>query len=457
MSSVDSEFLQRCCDPGQGFDVVIVVASSPRTAAFWTHRLAAVRELLLPESTDLVVTEEDWAGGAGNGLGTLHALEQAERILTQRGRSLWRSLSVGRSVGIWHTAGRGKRLYPLPIHHGGDKSATVVPGELTIGTDVVSMRLLEAVLRQTSAFAVGGRISVFWGDQLTLPTVPVRVPETPVALIGRLGGVPNADDWQRLELNNYGLLAVRPGGCAMQLEKLTWTDFDALRPELGPLQAAATSLGSFTMTARVGQTLMALYAPELAGRTAKVDTDPGWWMPLTLPKAVAVRLCGEDAVSRVQRAFGGPLELGVMDVGEMAPWWDFGTVANWHDSCRAVLGSPELRQLLRTPDPVDGSVYVASDVAKGAVNSIIVDSATRELDVRDAVVVDCDVDTLTGFGVAYGLSGGSHILTGKIHASDGRGGTVSAPIDADGKVLWDTVIGENKGAWSDYARRYSSK
>ncbi|MGK0346393.1 MAG: hypothetical protein ACI855_002468, partial [Myxococcota bacterium] len=76
MTEVDSGFLQRCCSPAHGFDVVIVVASSAEAASFWRQRLAHVRNQVLGPHAELVVTEEVWAGGAGNGLGTLHGLEQ---------------------------------------------------------------------------------------------------------------------------------------------------------------------------------------------------------------------------------------------------------------------------------------------------------------------------------------------------------------------------------------------
>lgn len=457
MSLVDSSFLQRCCTPEYGFDVVVVVASSAEAANFWRQRLERVHSQVLGADTELVVTEEVWTGGAGNGLGTLHGLEQAEAELNRRGRSLWRALADGKSVGIWHTAGQGRRLYPLPIHHRGDKSRTIVPGELTIDGSPVAMRLLEAVLRQTSAFAESGRIGVFWGDQLTLPTVPMKRPTAPVALLGRLGPVPDAAAWKRLRLSNYGLLAVRTDGSAMQLEKLKWSEFDGLRGDLGSLTAAATSLGSFSMTAEVGQRLMAVFAPELSSRSAKLDTDPGWWMPLTLPEPVAIRLCGPDSVSRLRAAFDGPIGLEVLNLGESAPWWDFGTLQSWHDSCRAVLTSPELRLLLNTPSPMGDSVFVASPRVEGAHNSVIVGSTAVQLDVSDAVVVDCDVDRLHGSGVAYGLRGGTHTLTGGVCATDGQGGTVTAPIDSDGKATWDVPLGGNVKSWSTYAAGYSLK
>ncbi|MGK0348430.1 MAG: hypothetical protein ACI855_004520, partial [Myxococcota bacterium] len=440
-----------------GFDVVIVVASSAEAASFWRQRLAHVRNQVLGPHAELVVTEEVWAGGAGNGLGTLHGLEQAEVEMNRRGCSLWQALRDGKSVGMWHTAGKGKRLYPLPIHHRGDKSRTVVPGALTVGGTVMPMRLLEAVLRQTSAFAEPGRIGVFWGDQLTLPTVPMKRPTAAVALIGRLGPVPDAAAWKHHGLVNYGLLAVRADGSAMQLEKLEWSAFDALRPELGPLTAAATSLGSFSMTAEVGRCLMTLFEPELRARTSKLDTDPGWWMPLTLPEPAARRLCGAEAVSRLRDAFDGPLRLEVLNVGETARWWDFGTLESWHASCRAVLASPELRQLLNTPEPVGGSVFVGSSPADGAKRSVIVGSTVNHLDVTDAVVVDCDVDHLQGSGVAYGLSGGQHTLTGGVLATDGQGGTVIAPVNSDGKSRWSSALAGNAKSWSEYAEDYSLK
>jgi hypothetical protein len=107
--------------------------------------------------------------------------------------------------------------------------------------------------------------------------------------------------------------------------------------------------------------------------------------------------------------------------------------------------------LLNTPDPVGGAVFVASPTTGTALNSVIVGSTAIDLNVSDAVIVDCDVDQIQGSGVAYGLRGGRHTLTNNVCATDGQGGTVTTPIDSDGKALWDVRLSGNAKSWSAYA------
>ena len=46
-----------------------------------------------------------------------------------------------------------------------------------------------------------------------------------------------------------------------------------------------TSLGSFSLSAALMDALLAEFDSELAAKTASLDSDPHFWMPLTLKKA----------------------------------------------------------------------------------------------------------------------------------------------------------------------------
>ena len=42
------------------------------------------------------------------------------------------------------------------------------------------------------------------------------------------------------------------------------------------------SLGSFSLSAALLKALLAEFAPEITARAAKMDSDPHFWMPMTL-------------------------------------------------------------------------------------------------------------------------------------------------------------------------------
>lgn len=57
-----------------------------------------------------------FVGGAGNALGTFYAFQNAEKLASSRyGIDISSQLKAGSiSVGLYHTAGKGTRLAPLP-------------------------------------------------------------------------------------------------------------------------------------------------------------------------------------------------------------------------------------------------------------------------------------------------------------------------------------------------------
>ena len=52
----------------EGFKVVIICCSSLLQAKYWQQRLEAGRGSVLPIDSVVLSVEEDWLGGAGNGM-----------------------------------------------------------------------------------------------------------------------------------------------------------------------------------------------------------------------------------------------------------------------------------------------------------------------------------------------------------------------------------------------------
>jgi len=114
------------------FDVTIVCTTDDHQAAYWMDRLS--HGLLKKKEGGglypmVLAVSEDWndAGGAGNGLGTLYAFRKAASLAVQlHGVDLNRELADGKvSAGLYHTAGKGTRLAPLPASENNNKPGVV--------------------------------------------------------------------------------------------------------------------------------------------------------------------------------------------------------------------------------------------------------------------------------------------------------------------------------------------
>jgi hypothetical protein len=118
------------------YDVTIVCTTDDHQAAYWMERLAAgicshstKRKIGDSGSFPMVLAvSEDWGGsGAGNGLGTLYAFQKAHVLAMEKyGVDLNAELEKGNvSAGLFHTAGKGTRMAPLPASENNNKPGVV--------------------------------------------------------------------------------------------------------------------------------------------------------------------------------------------------------------------------------------------------------------------------------------------------------------------------------------------
>ena len=113
---------------GHGMDIVIVSTPSSHQREYWQQRLTATRGQVCSSEATVVAVHEDWPGGAGNGLGTLYALDAAAtEIRKTNGVELLSELADGGAVAVYHTAGKGTRLAPLPGTENNNKPAVKLP------------------------------------------------------------------------------------------------------------------------------------------------------------------------------------------------------------------------------------------------------------------------------------------------------------------------------------------
>merc|ERR1719159_884315 len=124
--------IARMKGPG-GFDAVIVCCSNLAGENFWQRRLEQTIQEVTGTPARVFCVHEDWDGGAGNGLGTLYAFRKACAKGATSGVDLAQRLRDGAAVAIYHTAGKGTRLAPLPGSENNNKPGVKLPGLLTIG------------------------------------------------------------------------------------------------------------------------------------------------------------------------------------------------------------------------------------------------------------------------------------------------------------------------------------
>ena len=151
-----------------GMDILIVSTTSDAQADYWQQRLHATRGQIANRDALILAVCEDWPGGAGNGLGTLYAIQKAAKLAKTRDkRDIICELRNGAAVGLYHTAGKGTRLAPLPGSEHNNKPGVKLPGLLDLNGAAVPITILESVIRQTATYARArrGRVSTFWGDQ----------------------------------------------------------------------------------------------------------------------------------------------------------------------------------------------------------------------------------------------------------------------------------------------------
>lgn len=144
-------------------------------------------------------------------------------------------------------------------------------------------------------------------------------------------------------MDKYGLVAQSSTGAA-QVEKVSHATAVELLAGLGEITSVGVSLGSFSVSSAMLVTLLSEFSEELAAKRGKLDSDPHWWMPMTLSEAAYLQIMEQKGVARdvsaahyarIQgmlarfRAQQGVNEatlalFGAVDVGQGLAWWDYG-------------------------------------------------------------------------------------------------------------------------------------
>eukprot|EP00934_Nitzschia_sp_Nitz4_P001153 Nitzschia sp. Nitz4//scaffold225_size51843//24519//26223//NITZ4_006897-RA/size51843-processed-gene-0.60-mRNA-1//1//CDS//3329542681//1153//frame0 len=476
--------------PENRYDVVIICTTDDHQAAFWMSQLESA--LRTPEDSGdfpvVLAVSEDWGGsGAGNGLGTLYAWKKAcAYAKDHKDLDLPALLGEGKiSAALFHTAGKGTRMAPLPASENNNKPGVKLP--FVNATTGKPITVLESVVQQTGIYAPSrkGRLSVYWGDQVFLPSVeftytPTHHVDIMCTLLG--DSAPTAEEWSAQGLEKYGVIAVLEGGEAAQVEKVDHATATQMLGELGTMKQVGPSLGSFSVSASILAALVDEYKTELAEKTAKLDTDPHFWMPMTLSKDAYVRLMKqkdiEEEISKAhhdrmtafaQKFDRGTLSglFGAVDVGKDACWWDYGQLKLYSQNTRLLLddANPEsalLRQFLRLEHgPVSGTgdltmnhAYAfASKLAKGTVkDSLVCQVSTKEIEADGAIVVNCVAPKITAApgAILYNIMSEEPVVAEAnqvmvaVTEESGESFVLKSSMTIDGGKAWKEVVEGNE-------------
>ncbi|MBD3426392.1 MAG: hypothetical protein GF409_04070 [Candidatus Omnitrophica bacterium] len=422
---------------GIGPDVVIIVSSSDEQADFWQERLTGddnktgSGEAVKEGAVVLSVSESNWKGGAGNGMGTLNGFVQAARKANSLGlidvdsyASVTEFIDAmltyckGKAAFMFHTAGKGTRTAPLPGAEVNSKPNIKLPKMVDVKGQQRPLTILEAVLMETNIYAPSrtDRLGVFWGDQVVINENDISFGgKHHVEIFGQL--VPLDPD-----IKSYGVLIPGEEGDCKQREKLSMDEVKKLLPEGS--SDVYKSIGSFTISLPFLEAMIMM--PEhkklLESESGSLNTDPDWWQPLTSTRDEYIEMIGKKGVSRAKAGqtwdrmqdlwvkfvasdnwdpdSGLYRQLGFNDVGKNSLWWDYGQNKFYLRNMQILTEySPEGEAARNFFDAeitdsktdqleIEKSVIKNSDVKRGRlVNCVVIDSQLEEVYAENAVII----------------------------------------------------------------------
>lgn len=395
---------------GQGMDIIIVSTENVLQEKYWEKRLRASRGLIVKPTARICCVTEDWPGGAGNGLGTLYAYVKAKEKLARENVDLCERLLQGASVALYHTAGVGKRLFPLTPSEYGNKTAIKLPS--FSGGNFLTV--LEGVIKQTGIFSSvrKGRLSVFWGDQIFIPSLPIETrSKSHIDILAIVNKLSSESDWEQRKLSNYGLIVLDRQGKAKDIEKTSYQSVKKLIADkkIALDGGAGISLGDFSLSAEMLFALLDEFSNELSAKNDKMDSDPYFWMPLTLdfetylealherdtpitiPKEHYLRM--QNFKQRFIKEFGNNI-FGAADVGANTFWWDYGTIQSYMHNNLKICKEDAEAEAMKAFLQIDGPISHSRIRLARTHNSVIMGVNADELRVSDSIILHSNFNSL---------------------------------------------------------------
>jgi len=485
----------------RNFDVVVVCTSTEFQANYWQQRLDNGVGTWLPATTKVVAVHEDWPGGAGNGLGTLYAFKKAvSKGKTLYGIDFQKELTAGSAaIGLYHSAGKGTRLAPLPGGENNNKPGVKLCASVQLRTGMEPITILESVIKQTGCYGVSrkGRLSVFWGDQIFVPTVSVEyTPTHHIDILCKLGPMVDEKEWSEKGLQNYGLIVRRTDKEAAQVEKVDHSTAMKMLNSFGKIDSVGASLGSFSLSHQMLSYLLNEFEYELSRKKGKMDSDPHFWMPLTLERSVYVDVMvtkgsSTDAAGKhfdrmrslldTFRKVPSHTKLGVfgaVDVGTNCDWWDYGRITLYRDNASLMMANTDEGERMRSffnvgqggsrisQSTVSGvkvdkkSVVLSSDITSGNITSSIVNNVRcLSIDADNCILVNVTARKIKApsgsiiYNVVDDSEDGIIIEENNVRvgvvSSDSSQLIISSSLSIDGGKAWKQKVMNNTKSFED--------
>ncbi|MFH0987542.1 MAG: hypothetical protein V1841_01455 [Patescibacteria group bacterium] len=473
----------------QGFDVVVIVSSNGNSK-YWQWRLSLTRKEILSSKTKIISTEEKWEeGGAGQLLGTLHSFQEASKIV-----NLKKILSEGGTVAFYHTAGYGKRIAPLCGTEGNNKPAIKLPKPIKVEEKDSLFTILEATLLSTQIYAKSrrGRICVFWGDQVIIPSEPVKIGiKMPVEMFGVRQKFNFASKEWRRHWKNYGILITKKDGSILQREKLSWRQVKKLQERenivLDPKGRVELmkSMGCFSMDVALLNALLKEFYKELELKKRKLDTDEHLWMPLTSTKREYIDKGGsviywkriKKFKTRFLKEGKKKMILGAKDLGGKTLWWDYGNLANYYKNNMILLENSEQGKAARefynleknlikkgkNDLKIKNSIIINSEIEKGEVkNSIVINVKVKKIKAQKSILlyvksksINSKKSLIYNFDEEKGLKTIPNEVITDIFISQGTKIRMRTSLLRDSKEDWTIRLPQNPFSYSEVERSLS--
>jgi len=440
----------------KGFDLLILSTTSETNAQFWEERLSESLNNFFDAPPKIVAIVEDWEKGAGNGLGTLYAYQAANRR-----ERIDQLLDENASIAIYHTAGQGKRLAPLSLSER-SKGSVKLPYQID---GVGALTILEAAIVQSSLFAPSrkGRVSVFWGDQVFIPSRPIdQAPESHVDILAQFVPVPDEKAWKEKHCGQYGILTKDPKGDCRLLEKVDYPSLKSHAKKYGidPAKGIGLSLGCFSLSKELLRGMIQEFQTELTQKKGKLDSDPHFWVPATHDQSDCAH--NQDELKHYRRMkklfsrFNDKLLFHATDIGEKSFWWDFGTVQCYYQNLLKLTENSEEGKAVRTFFDAEldesGNLILESDLKENRLKRSVVfavkgDRAQGE----NAVLIDVESPEVIGSNaLAYGVNTDTtvHLEEEEVFVH-----TPHIPLhtflDRNGKEDWEVALEGNPASYAE--------
>lgn len=408
----------------QGFDVIIIVAF-PGNKEYWEKRLEGSKNEILSPKTKIIVIEEDWLRGAGQLLGTLYAFQKANELI-----NLKEFLEQKRTLAIYHAAGHGKRMAPLCGTEVNNKPGIKLPKMIKIKDKELPLTVLEAVIFSTQIFAEGreGRICVFWGDQIFIPSQRVkRETKLPVEIFGiKKKIILSKKDWQR-DWQQYGILIPTKKRGILLREKVAWPKIQRLieqgylKEDKGGKVTLIKSLGCFSISLPFLESLLEEFSKEVEAKRRNLNTDFHLWTPLTSRKKEYQTEGGGglywERIKKIRKSFlqkiGKKRIIGEKNLGEKTLWWDYGHLKTYYlnllkfikktsegEATREFFEAEKYLIKRKTTNKklkIKNSILINSEIQRGEIeNVILVDSKITRAKIKNGVIISSQTKGILG-------------------------------------------------------------